>query len=110
MTREELLAGAELARWCYDHPNLAARTIEGLRAPAQAAPEPYVTDLEFANKANIAAARKYKARLEYMEAKYGQIDWDAALSSPPPAPPISFNCNLSPEGCDCTDYCRKGKP
>ena len=28
----DALTGAELARWCYDNPNLAARTIEGLRA------------------------------------------------------------------------------
>jgi hypothetical protein len=25
------LRGAALARWCYENPNLAARTIEGLR-------------------------------------------------------------------------------
>lgn len=29
------LLGGELARWCYDNPNLAARTIEGLRGNAQ---------------------------------------------------------------------------
>ncbi|WLB14775.1 hypothetical protein QIH87_50050 (plasmid) [Bradyrhizobium elkanii] len=28
----EALSGTSLARWCYENPNLAARTIEGLRA------------------------------------------------------------------------------
>jgi hypothetical protein len=28
---DDILTGAELARWCYDNPNLAASTIEGLR-------------------------------------------------------------------------------
>jgi hypothetical protein len=32
---EALTGGAGLARWCYDNPNLAARTIEGLRGLAQ---------------------------------------------------------------------------
>lgn len=37
MTEE--LKGADLARWCYENPNQAASTIEGLRgAPAQEAP------------------------------------------------------------------------
>ena len=27
----EALTGAVLGRWCYENPNLAARTIEGLR-------------------------------------------------------------------------------
>jgi hypothetical protein len=31
----EALIGAGLARWCYDNPNLAARTIEGLRGLAK---------------------------------------------------------------------------
>jgi hypothetical protein len=34
------LTGAELGRWCYENPNLAARTIEGLRHAAQAVPSP----------------------------------------------------------------------
>ena len=32
------LSGAELARWCYENPNLAALTIEGLRAGPAATP------------------------------------------------------------------------
>ena len=31
------LTGAALARWCYENPNLAAKTIEGLRAALAAA-------------------------------------------------------------------------
>jgi hypothetical protein len=31
MTTDEPLTGAELARWCYENPNRAASTIEGLR-------------------------------------------------------------------------------
>ena len=33
----------------------------------------------------------------------------AALSSTEPSTerPISFNCNWAPEGCDCTDYCKR---
>lgn len=34
------MVGAELGRWCYENPNLAARTIEGLRAAAATAWEP----------------------------------------------------------------------
>lgn len=44
--------------------------------------DPYITDLKFANEQNIKAARKYKARLEFMEAKYGAIDWDASDTRP----------------------------
>lgn len=45
------------------------------------------TDLQFANEQNIKAARKYKARLDYMEAKFGAIDWGGApsLSSADPS-------------------------
>jgi hypothetical protein len=31
---DEPLTGAALARWCYNNPNLAAATIEGLRIDA----------------------------------------------------------------------------
>lgn len=34
MGNGEALVGAALARWCYENPNLAARTIEGLRSPS----------------------------------------------------------------------------
>jgi len=44
--------------------------------------DPYITDLKFANEQNIKAARKYKGRLNYMEAKYGAIDWDAPVTRP----------------------------
>jgi hypothetical protein len=41
-------SGAELGRWCYENPNLAARTIEGLRAAqpqtAPSGPCPYAED------------------------------------------------------------------
>lgn len=30
---DKIVTGAELARWCYENPNLAASTIEGLRGP-----------------------------------------------------------------------------
>lgn len=33
MGNGEALVGAALARWCYVNPNMAARTIEGLRGP-----------------------------------------------------------------------------
>jgi hypothetical protein len=56
-----------------------------LASPPAALPagedDPYITDLKFANDQNIKAARKYKARLDFMEAKYGAIDWDGALPS-----------------------------
>lgn len=34
----EALSGTSLARWCYENPNLAARTIEGLRALSEGQP------------------------------------------------------------------------
>lgn len=41
MGNGEALTGAALARWCYENPNLAARTIEGLRGqPCDQCPEP----------------------------------------------------------------------
>jgi hypothetical protein len=30
-----------------------------------------------------------------------------AVTSTNPADPNSFNCNWAPEGCDCTDYCKR---
>lgn len=30
-----------------------------------------------------------------------------ATPSTSSAAPISFNCNWAPEGCDCTDYCKR---
>jgi hypothetical protein len=56
------LVGAELGRWCYENPNLAAMTIEGLRSPAQASVDPAVwvkglLDLYFAPWGAAKAAR-----------------------------------------------------
>lgn len=45
-------------------------------SPERGGDDPYITDLQFANEQNIKAARKYKARLDFMEAKHGAIDWD----------------------------------
>ena len=58
-------------------------------APPASPLDPYLTDLEFANTVNIAAARKYKARLEFMEARYGKIDWDASPPEQPAAAPVA---------------------
>lgn len=51
--------------------------------------DPYITDLKFAIEQNIKAARKYKARLDFMEVKYGAIDWDGT-ASPPAAVPANL--------------------
>ena len=36
MLKPDLLTGAALGRWCYENPNLAATTIEGLRHGSRA--------------------------------------------------------------------------
>ena len=72
----------------------------GPNDPAQASTDdPYITDLKFANEQNIKAARKYKARLDFMEAKYGAIDWDAAV-------PSTHNPCPGCDGHECDDGCR----
>lgn len=73
---------------------------DGIPAPAQGQSDrgeddPYITDLKFAIEQNIKAARKYKARLDFMEVKYGAIDWDGTASPPAalPAGEVTLNAD-----------------
>ena len=59
---------------CADPAGLARRILSEFGSAT--ASDAVAAELEFANE----AARKYKARLDYMEAKYGAIDWDAKVT------------------------------
>ena len=92
----------------YESGRCSRRELSEARAAVEAAilaaaqastDDPYITDLKFANEQNIKAARKYKARLDFMEAKYGAIDWDAAV-------PSTHNPCPGCDGHECDDGCR----